>query len=261
VSLDLRPSHDVFSTHQRRFFDAELPPSLSSKAFAAFEPKRYPKAQVTWGKKAWQLRALDEYRSYIGFSDFLSSLNALGAPFDVLSTAVRTVRDEARHVELCRRLVGALGGDDRIPGTPNFIASEPGDLPIVRALRMVLGSLCVGETLSVSLLAATRDVATDALTREVLTVLAADESVHSQVGWTLLPMLWPEASRSQRALLKAELHGVIAYARQAATDENARGGGERNPFGELFAHERTKVFARSLERDVLKRFKARRISL
>jgi hypothetical protein len=261
VSLDLRPSNEVFATHQRRFFDAELPEALSSKAFASFSPRRYGRKQLSWGKKAWQLRALDEYRSYYGFSDFLLALNALGVSFDVLSTAVRTVRDEARHVELCRRLVRALGGDDRIPGTPNFVASDPGDPPLMRALRMVMGSLCVGETLSVALLAATRDVAIDPLTREVLTVLAADESVHSQVGWTLLPMLWPEASKRQRATLTQEMAAVVAYAREAVVDQNARRGGERNPFGELFSAERTAVFQRAIEHDVLRRFRARKISL
>jgi hypothetical protein len=260
-SLDLAPSNDVFATHQRRFFDAELPPSLSAKAFAAFNGRRYSRAQLTWGRRAWELRALDEYRSYIGFSDFLTALNLLGASFDVLSTAVRTVRDEARHVELCRRLVLALGGTDRIPGTPSWVTSDAGEAPLMRALRMVMGSLCVGETLSCALLIATRDVATDPLTHEVLTVLAADESVHSQVGWTLLPMLWPKASKRERAALKNEMAGIVDYARQAALDENAADGGERSPFGELFASEREKVFKRSLEHDVLRRFRARKIAL
>jgi hypothetical protein len=261
AQLDLGASSEVFATHQRRFFDAELPDSLSAKAFASFSGRRYSRAQLTWGRKAWELRALDEYRSYFGFSDFLSALNMMGASFDVLSTAVRTVRDEARHVELCRRLVRALGGTDRIPGTPNFVASDPGDPPLLRALRMVMGSLCVGETLSCALLIATRDVATDPLTHEVLTVLAADESVHSQVGWTLLPMLWAKASKRERATLKNEMASVIDYARQASHDENAADGGERSPFGELFAPEREKVFKRAIEHDVLRRFRARKIAL
>lgn len=253
--LDLGGVHPVFTTHQNRFFDAELPAQLRLRAFERFDAKRYDAETLEWGRVAWQLRTLDEYRSFTAFTGFLDTLNGLGCAFDILSTAVRTVRDEARHVELCRRLVRALGGDDRIPGTPDWVLPEADQPQLVQALATVIGSLCIGETLSVALLAATRDVAEDPLARALLKTLTADESVHSQLGWALLPLLWPMATKGRRRHLTAGLRTSLKLAREAVFAGGSAEGGERNPFGELFLGERTEVYEQSLERDVLRRFR------
>lgn len=253
--LDLSGASRVLTTHARRFFDLELPKELQSGAFERFDPKRYRRAERQWALAAWRHRALDEYRSLVGFSQYLDELGALGVAFDAVSTAVRVVRDEARHVELCRRMVRALGGDDRIPGTPTFVRSSPKAPLLERVLTTTLGSLCIGETLSVALIVATRDVTTEPLSHAVLTVLAADESVHSQLGWTLLPLLWPRASRTLKARLHRMVEPSLAYAAQVALED---GGGEtaRNPFGDLKPAERRAVFERSANRDVRLRFAA-----
>ncbi len=255
--LELGATHPVFAAHRQRFFDAQLPPSLSSRAFTRFRGARYDADTLRWGLEAWQLRTLDEYRSYVAFAEFLENVNALGLGFDVLSTVVRTVRDEARHVELCRRLVNALGGTDTIPGEPTWVSSDRSQPRIVLALQLVMGTLCVGETLSVSLLNATRKAAVDPLARAVLTVLTQDESVHSQVGWALLPTLWGAASRLQQRGLEDDLRHILAYADQAVFAGGGREvkDGPRNPFGELFLSERQAVYAHALEHGVRKRFR------
>src|SRR5262249_34625565 len=119
--LDLRSASRVLGKFHDRFHDDALPSDLSLEAFAAFDRGAYDAASLEWGLGAWQARLLDEYRSQVAFTDLLLQLTELGFSFDVLGTAVRVVRDEARHVELCRRMVHALGGDDIIPGEPGYV--------------------------------------------------------------------------------------------------------------------------------------------
>lgn len=253
-ALDLRGSSAVFGTHAQRFFDRELPPELHLEAFRRFDRRAFSRAELRWGLAAWRQRALDEYRSLIGLAQYLDELGSLGVAFDAVATAVRVVRDEARHVELCRRMVRALGGSDRIPGTPTYVRSNARRPLLERVLTTTVGSLCVGETLSVALLAATRDVTAEPLCRAVLTTLTADESVHSQLGWSLLPLLWPRAPRALRRRLLESVEDSLAYAAKVALEDGGAADSPRNPFGDLHPIERREVFRRSVERDVRRRF-------
>ncbi len=252
--LDLGGGDATLGVFSRRFYDEGLGPQASAAAFARFDRRRFDARTLHWGLTAWQQRTLDEYRSLIGFTEFLCELTQLGARFDVLSTAVRVVRDEARHVELCKRMVAALGGDAIIPGEPPWVRSNVQRPLLERVLRSTIGSLCVGETLSMALLAATQKVTKDPLARASLKVLAADESVHSQFGWRLLGLLWPTAGKSLQRLLAAELAYHFASARQTIFEGDDDGPRARNPFGDLLSGERQATFLQSLEKDVLHRF-------
>ncbi|MFO0594880.1 MAG: hypothetical protein U0228_06240 [Myxococcaceae bacterium] len=253
--LDLRSVDEGLSTVQRRFFDEALPREVHLAAFERFDPSRYDDAELRWGRESWELRTLDEYRSQVGFTDFLLQLTELGGAFDTLTAAVRVVRDEARHVELCRRLVRALGGSDVIPGEPNWVRADVTESQRVRVVMMITGSLCIGETLSTALLAATRDVTTDALAKGVVTALTRDESFHSQLGWTLLAQLWPVLTAKERKRVEqritSDLHSAHEAVFENCDDDSAE---PRNPFGHLKTAERQVVYERSLERDVLRRF-------
>ena len=127
--LNLASADRGLAGAQRRFFDEGLPPTLSAAAFQAFDRARYEPETIAWALEAWQLRTLDEYRSQVGFTELLMELTELGCAFDTLTAAVRVVRDEARHVELCRRLVVALGGTDEIPGEPKWVRSDSREPP------------------------------------------------------------------------------------------------------------------------------------
>lgn len=254
--LHLGAADSGLATNQRRFFDEALPEALHAKSFEAFDPSRYDEDTISWARESWQLRTLDEYRSQVGFTEFLFELTELGCAFDTLTAAVRVVRDEARHVELCRRLVNALGGTDEIPGEPKWVRSDSAEPLRVRALQTLTGSLCIGETLSTALLAATRDVTEDPLAREVVTALTRDESFHSQLGWTLLAQLWPVLNAREKKRVEKRITMDLESAREAVFEGCDFDDTEspRNPFGHLKNAERTKVYEKSLERDVLRRF-------
>lgn len=256
--LDLRSSDAGLAVWQRRYFDHDLPPELSAQAIEREAKRRMPSAVRAAGLRVWRHRTLDEYRSQVAFTEFLSEATELGCSYDILTAAVRLVRDEARHVELCRRMVAAFGGDDVVPGAPSYIRSDK-SLPLFeRVLATTVASLCVGETFSVAFLVASRDQAQHALSRVALEQLAKDESIHSQLGWRLLPMLWPLAPKAAHRYLTRALGPLLEFSWEAlfgGLDPKAKPG-PRGAFGDLLPEERQQVWDRALEHDVVNRFEA-----
>lgn len=262
AALDLTPSHQALDTWHQRFEDDSLPPELSRKAFSAFDASAYSAEEIEWGRAAWQMRTLDEYRSQVAFTELLHELTQFGASFDVIGTCIRVVRDEARHVELCRRMVVALGGSDVIPGQPGWVSSSR-ELPLRhRILATALSSLCVGETLSVRLLAAVRDATTDPLTRAMVTTFVADESIHGRFGWAVLDLYLPDLTAADRALVDTVVPSALAAAKRAAMPDretleaDARMARSPSPFGSLSARRRAEIFERTVEEDILGQLRA-----
>lgn len=257
--LDLHSCHRALDSFAQRFFDEELPEGACREAFAAFDRGAYDEATLSLGRSAWQLRVLDEYRSQLAFTELLADLSRLGAAFDAISTCVRVVRDEARHVELCRRLVVALGGDDAMPGDPQLANPDPSSPAMQRVMHTVLGSLCVGETFSVRMLAAVRQNTVDPLAREVMTVLTKDESVHSRFGWTMLEVVAPHLSDDERRAADEALPHYLKMAERAVVpadahlheDHHPLVAGPESPFGCLPPRARRELFYACLEEDVL----------
>jgi hypothetical protein len=251
--LDLSSINPTLRLHAARFHDDSLPPELKLPAFAKFDRKAFSRREVKIGRFAWQHRTLDEYRSMVGLSEFLDELGQLGLAFEGVTTAVRVVRDEARHVELGRRMVVALGGNSKIPGEPEWVRSDRRQPLLERVLNTVIGSLCVGETISVALLAATRDVTDEPLTKAVLTQFTRDEAIHSQLGWTLLPVLWPIANKTLQRRMLASVDENLEYSEQMALAPDDLGPRSRNPFGDLLGSERQEAFFQCVERNIRRR--------
>jgi hypothetical protein len=254
--LDLSSAHDVCDTHHQRFLDAALPESLRREAFARFSPSVYSEAELTSGRRAWQARALDEYRSQVLLTQLLNELTELGAAFDVLGLGIRVVRDEARHVELCRRMVTALGGDNALPGEPGWVRADP-QLPLLqRILWTTTGFLCVGETASTQLIVEVRDAASDPLSHAVLSCLAADESIHGQFGWTLLELLAPELTPADRDQVREWLPRFIEGLERTVAASGPKQKTYVSPFGGVTSDRRLEVMRACLRDEILPRFAA-----
>lgn len=261
--LDLRSAHKALNHFHHNFIDGSMQREISLEAFKRFDKKAYDKQQLAWGVEAWQLRTLDEYRSQVAFTFLLSDLTQLGFSFDVLGTAMRVVRDEARHVEICRRLVKAFGGSDQIKGEPSY-AMPDANMPVMRrVLHSIVGALCIGETISVKLISSVRKSTLDPLTHEALTCLAADESIHGRFGWIMLELLWPHASPDDRAsilqMLPTSLRSaeriVVPAGRSALMDRELEPitTAPISPFGAISDHERAQVFYGAFD-EVIARF-------
>jgi hypothetical protein len=163
------------------------------------------------GRRTFQQRALDEQRSLVAFTELLSGLSRAGAPIDVIGSMTRVVRDEALHVDLCGRMVERLGGWSGAAPEPRW-ASFPSTWPLSqRVFASVLGSLCLGETLSVALFRCARESATDPVAHQVLTRMLADESMHGRFGWWWLEAMprTPEAQRFAEQFVVSVLGSVI----------------------------------------------------
>ena len=236
-----------------RFQAESLPETLSEAAFARFDASQYPAGTLAWGREAWEARLCDEYRSQVALTQLLADLTAEGFAFDVLGAGIRVVRDEARHVELCRRMVRALGGNDEVEGEVAHVTAQ-GETGLDRVLDLTLGFLCIGETLSARLIGAVRAKATDPLAAAVLTQMLADESIHGQFGWTVLELIAPVLTPKQRATVRRRVPKLLAQMKQAVAD-SAGDGSASNPFGALGAKARQAVYRRCVAKDIAPRLK------
>jgi hypothetical protein len=250
--LDLTPSDATLDSYSQRFLDESLPGGLSRKDFSAFDASAYEPPLLVAGRDAWRRRTLDEYRSQLAFTQFLSEITQLGFAWDALSMGVRVVRDEARHTELCRRMVVALGGEAIMDGEPNRVCADERQPLRSRICQTVVTSLCIGETVSVRMLAAARDQAVDPLARRALTTLVADESIHSRFGWALLQALNPLLTRAERESARELIPVCLATVEQLMTTPAPT---PEHPFGAVSPALRAEVFHDSLERDVLGGFR------
>lgn len=255
--LDLRAGRRGLHAFHQRFLDDDLPDSLSLASFAAFDASRYEPREVERGRRSWMLRTLDEYRSLTAFTALLADLAQIDCGYDALGTGVRVVRDEDRHVELCRRMVVALGGGSAIEGQPAWVRAPRWSTARERVLRAIVGSLCIGETLSVRFLAAVRDATTDPLARELTTCLVADESIHGRFGWELLEAMVPTLSARERRWVESLLPRYFAEAETSFRPPIPPGAAPRpSPFGSLAPRARAELFDDVFRRDVVARFDA-----
>ena len=206
------------------------------------------------GRRSFILRALDEQRSLLAFSELLTELCLAGAPIDVIGSMSRVVRDEAHHVDLCDRVVKRLGGWGTKSPQPNWVRTNKKLSLKRRTLQMVLGSLCIGETLSVAMIAGVRKHTTDPVTHEVMTRLLADESFHSRFGWWWLESmpLTDEDHEFARSFLERVLPSVQASLRPSP--ESLAKPHTYSPFGSMSPAEREQAFVETMEKKILPGF-------
>lgn len=204
------------------------------------------------GRRSFVLRALDEQRSLLAFSELLTELCLAGAPIDVIGSLSRVVRDEALHVDLCDRVVKALGGWDSEAPQPRWVRSNK-KMPLRRrCLATVLGSLCVGETISVHMIRGVRDHASDPIVHEVLTRMLADESYHARFGWYWLesmPLKGDDLAFAQRYV-----ESLLPSVEKSLRGATKRGAHTYSPFGSMSAEERDEALIHAMERTILPGF-------
>lgn len=207
------------------------------------------------GRKSFVMRALDEQRSLLAFSELLSALCEAGAPIDVIGSLTRVVRDEARHVDLCGRVVDALGGWPDDAPEPAWVRTDPRQPLSRRILTSVIGSLCIGETLSVAMIAGCRKHASDPVVHEVLTRMLADESFHSRFGWWWLELEAPRFTDDDHRFVERWLPKVFGAIEKHARPSAAALADTRpypyGAFGALSHAEREVAFVSTVTETIL----------
>lgn len=204
------------------------------------------------GRRAFVLRGLDEQRSLLAFTELLGELCESGAPIDVIGSLTRVVRDEALHVDLCDRIVKRLGGWDAKTPEPRWVRTNKKAPLKRRILGTVLGSLCVGETVSVHMIRAVRDDASDPVVHAVLTKMLADESFHSRFGWYWLEsMPLDDADRDFATRYLARL--LPNLKKQLAPMQRPRPY-TASPFGSASPEARAEAYRTAMEKTILPGF-------
>ena len=182
--MNLIQTNGKLNGYYRRYVDETTTPIQWDQ----FDASQYDDATLERGRRAWLLRTMDEYRSMVGFSEMTHIAAAMHAPIDVVACSSRVVRDEVRHVEICSTLMDKLGGQKEVNAKPNYVRTNPKHQYRVRAMQLAIGSCCIGETISVIMLAGVREQASDPVAHAALTQMLKDESFHSRFGW-----LWLES--------------------------------------------------------------------
>ena len=192
---------------------------LGGPAEARFRRRRPGIDDLPWGTLAaaglseedaaaargsWTDGAFSEYASAAAFAALTTALLEAGAPIDLVAMAGDFVVDEMVHVELNARICAELGGAapylvDLEKVSPLVDAGLPA---IERAAELAIQISCVGEALSVPVLADSMRAATHPLTRAVLERIVRDESPHARLGWLVLD--WADGRVD-----KARLSGVV----------------------------------------------------
>lgn len=206
---------------------------------------------VERARRSWVLRTLDEYRSLTAFSELLGELAEMRAEVDIIGCAARVVRDEARHVDLCRQVVEGLGGFRGDEPAPTYVNSEK-RLPVrARVLRTMAYSMCIGECISVAMIRGVREGATDTRARATLTVMLADESFHGRFGWWFLEHERARMTPAEVELIERGLPSVFAAVEQGAIGNvsghaSARRVFRPTPFGSMSPDARREAFERCI---------------
>ncbi|HWB74789.1 MAG TPA: hypothetical protein VG755_07530 [Nannocystaceae bacterium] len=140
----------------------------------------------------WTQTAFSEFASAAAFAEIGAALLAAGAPIDLVALAGDFVIDEVVHVEASARIAGAFGGGVALEvDLSKLVRPAIANDARVRAAELVVRTCCVGEALTVPLLASTRAVMGSTLVAATLEKILADEAQHAAFGGWFLD--WADA--------------------------------------------------------------------
>ncbi len=250
MTLDLRPvSRQLDELHQR-FIDEGLPEELKRTAFSDFKPYAYDAAEVARGKAAWQNRVLELQTDLITAARFLADLAEMGTSADIQGLGTRLVRDRERHVEVCHRMVVALGGSHSIPGKLKVPRKPPGEV-ILRVLWVCVSELTFCASIQMRIAAEMGKVTMEPLAKSAINYIAADTAVHSRLGWQMLQVVAPALEEGELKELQRMLPDAFRLAearhRPPSMPPGTKPGGPTHPFGSLDAGTRKRVYTESID--------------
>jgi hypothetical protein len=241
-------------------------PRVGRIDWAGFDRTAWDEETLSRARDLWAHRAFTEFHSLTHFTQLASQAQRLGVPLDWSGAFARLISDETRHVELCLRMVEALGGqgDLALPTLGETHLVVRGSLR-AHVRQTIVSALCIGETISGRLFKRCLAASTVPLAREVVTAILVDETFHGELGWELAALLMrPDADfEAERADLVASLPGLIEqFASQCLVSRSAaftRAQAEFHDgpgFGGLSDAGYARGFFDGMEQDVLPAFEA-----
>ena len=163
-------------------------PGVDDLPWGTLDPRLLTPAEADAARLSWTDGAFSEYASAAAFASLTQALLEAGAPIDLVAMASDFVVDEMVHVELNARVAAELGGAAPYLVDLDKVAPvcDAGLPAIERAAELAVRLACIGESLSVPVLAGTMRAATHPLVRAVLARIVRDESPHARIGWLVL---------------------------------------------------------------------------
>jgi hypothetical protein len=169
---------------------------------------------------AWEQAARMEHASIAAFARSSLQLLALGAPPDLIERTNRAMADETRHARAAFALASAYRGEGIGPGSLPIAGALDEGSDIGAIIRLVIREGCVGETVAAVEAGEGEEKAMDPVVRDVLGMIASDESEHAELAWrTVRWALGAFGDEVRTAVLKeielieAELRGHPAASR------------------------------------------------
>lgn len=158
--------------------------------------------------RAWRFRCGVEREAHVRFARLAGWLEASGFAGPLVDMAVRASSDEQRHALRCADLVEEYGASvaDLPPAAPPVLAPA-GLAPRATVLYEAVAACCVTETGSVGVLTALLGSVRGGRLRRTLRELAADEVLHSRLGWAVLAA---ERDRGTGSLLAPYIPAMLA---------------------------------------------------
>ncbi|HVR61981.1 MAG TPA: hypothetical protein VMU50_08785, partial [Polyangia bacterium] len=147
----------------------------------------------------WQRLYLDKQDALIAATLVTTDLARLGAPPAILAQAARVIEDNIRHIEVCGRVLDAVGAQAR-PPAPETTRSNlgRGESIDTRCARALVTGFTVTQALAAAGFAAARSLAREPFVAWGFTELLRDESRHGTfgaqaAGWVIRD--WSSAER------------------------------------------------------------------
>ncbi len=158
--------------------------------------------------RAWRFRCGVEREAHVRFTRLAGWLDGSGFAGPLVEMAVRASSDEQRHALRCADLAEGYGASvaDLPPAAPSVLAPA-GLAPRAAVLYEAVAACCVTETGSVGVLTALLGSVRGGRVRRILRELAADEVLHSRLGWAVLAA---ERDRGTGSLLAPYVPAMLA---------------------------------------------------
>lgn len=206
-------------------------------------------------RRQWAARVHAEYSSAAYTQHLTLWLVQLAVSPDLIRAGLAITDDELTHAELGYAVCCAAGAPEMLQLQREALALPSGEGTLEHDLvRACLRSFCIGETLAVPLFAAMREGCSVAVARAGLDRILRDEVRHRDFGWALLETLMATHEPIVRAVVDAELVGMLAERRRACEQLVARNDPRMTEdelaWGLLDAGAYLGLFERSLERDI-----------
>ncbi len=170
----------------------------------------------------WSRRVEAEYRSAAFAQELAHWLIVLGAPEWLVRDCTRITLDELAHARLSHAVARAAGllTPPRVVRESLALPREPGSPLEHDAVRVVLETFCLGETIAVRLFSAMRKGCDVPVASRALDRILRDEVRHRDFGWDALQwLLTLDLDGSLRVLVGRELPGLLERQRAAYAPE------------------------------------------